>query len=56
VAFSLLAVQTKALGIEYPQPLLPAAISNGQQYGTGTGKAYYLEEERGNEGKKNKCL
>ncbi|PKU41153.1 hypothetical protein llap_8544 [Limosa lapponica baueri] len=27
----------------------PVAISNGQQYGTGTGKAYYLKEERGNE-------
>lgn len=56
MAFALLAVQSKVLGSEYPQSLPPAAISSGQQYGTGTGKAYYLEEERGNEGKKNKCL
>lgn len=56
MAFSLLAVQSKALESEHLHPLSPTAIFKGQQHGIGTSKAYYLEEQRGNEGKKNKCL
>lgn len=57
MAFSLLAVQSKALESEHLHPLSSTAIFKGQQqHGIGTSKAYYLEEQRGNEGKEKKCL
>lgn len=56
MAFSLLAVQSKALESEHLHPLSPTSILKGQQHGISTSKAYYLEELGGNEGKKKKRL